>query len=128
MKGHGQKLTQKQETLIAALLTEPTYAKAAAKAGISEATLHRWLALPAFQEAFRTARRQVFQTAIARLQRLAARAVTTLARGLKAPRPADSIRAADLLLQHGRAALELEDLAQRVQNLEELLAQKEGKS
>ncbi len=41
MKGHGQKLTRKQEALIAALLTEPTHAAAAARAGVSEATLHR---------------------------------------------------------------------------------------
>ncbi len=57
----------------------------------------------------------------------ALRAVSALASGLKAPRPADQIRAADLLLQHGRAALELEDLAQRVQALEERLKQEEGK-
>ena len=42
-KGHGQKLTSKQEALIAALLTEPTYAVAAAKAGVAESTLYRWL-------------------------------------------------------------------------------------
>jgi hypothetical protein len=34
MEGHGQKLTGKQEALIAALLTEPSYAAAAAKAGV----------------------------------------------------------------------------------------------
>src|SRR5262245_18266436 len=33
--GHGQKLTSRQEAVIAALLTEPTYAAAAAKAGVS---------------------------------------------------------------------------------------------
>jgi len=40
-----RKLGRKQETVIAALLTEPTHAAAAAKAGVSEATLHRWLHL-----------------------------------------------------------------------------------
>src|SRR5262249_61743375 len=48
MKGHGQKLTAKQEALIAALLTEPTYAAAAAQAGVSEATMYRWLQVPVF--------------------------------------------------------------------------------
>ena len=33
MSGHGEKLTSKQEAVIAALLTEPTQAAAAAKAG-----------------------------------------------------------------------------------------------
>jgi transposase-like protein len=53
VRGHGQKLTSKQEVLIAALLTEPTYAAAAAKAGVSAATLYRWLQLPSFRTAYR---------------------------------------------------------------------------
>ncbi len=48
LRGHGQKLMAKQEALIAALLTERTYSAAATKAGISEATLYRWLNRPAF--------------------------------------------------------------------------------
>ncbi len=36
MKGHGQKLTSRQESLIAALLTEPTHAAAAAQAGAAK--------------------------------------------------------------------------------------------
>jgi len=43
LKGHGQKLTRKQEALIAALFTEPNYTAAAIKAGVSRATLCRWL-------------------------------------------------------------------------------------
>jgi len=41
MAGHGQKITRKQEALIAALLTESTYAAAAVKAGIGQTTLYR---------------------------------------------------------------------------------------
>src|SRR5262245_35709689 len=55
LKGHGQKLIAKQEALIAALLTEPTYAQAAAKAGVSETTLYRWMRDPAFRKAYRQA-------------------------------------------------------------------------
>ena len=55
MRGHGQKLTARQDALVAALLTAPTHADAAKKAGISEATLYRWLNLPAFQVAYRAA-------------------------------------------------------------------------
>lgn len=51
MSGHGEKLSRKQEALVAALLIEPTHAAAALKAGISEATLHRWLRLPGFRTA-----------------------------------------------------------------------------
>lgn len=41
VEGHGQKLTSKQEAVIAALLTEPTSAAAATKAGVGETTLYR---------------------------------------------------------------------------------------
>lgn len=53
MKGHGQKFSRKQEALIAALLTEPTHAAAAAKAGISPSTLYRWMKMSAFRAAYR---------------------------------------------------------------------------
>jgi hypothetical protein len=42
------------------LLTEQTQEQAAAKAGVSPATLRRWLSDPAFVAAFRAARRQIF--------------------------------------------------------------------
>src|SRR5438094_887680 len=61
VRGHGQKLTSKQETLIAALLTEPTYAAAAAKAGVGTATLYRWMHLPEFRAAYRRARRELVE-------------------------------------------------------------------
>jgi len=72
------KLNRKQEAVIAALLTEPTHAAAAATAGVSEATLHRWLLLPEFQAAYRKARRAAVESAIGRLQQRAGKAVETL--------------------------------------------------
>jgi hypothetical protein len=101
MRGHGQKLTGKQEALIAALLTEPTHAAAATKAGVSEATLHRWLRLPAFRTAYRQARRELVEGAVARIQAAAGQAVETLlgvARG--GAKDGDRVRAAVALLDH----------------------------
>ena len=66
MGGHGQKLTSRQEALIAALLTEPTYAAAAIKAGVGKTTMYRWLHLPAFRKAYREARRELVEHAIGR--------------------------------------------------------------
>src|SRR5690606_8839812 len=51
LKSHGQKLTSKQEAVIAALLTEPSYLAAADKAGVSPSTVYRWMRLPAFRSA-----------------------------------------------------------------------------
>jgi hypothetical protein len=46
MSGHGEKLTRKQEQAIAAMLSEANVEQAAAKAGVSYATLRRRLSWP----------------------------------------------------------------------------------
>jgi hypothetical protein len=78
VKGHGQKFTRRHEALIAALLTEPTHAKAAAKAGICEATLYRWLELPEFLAAYRRACRVLVEAPLGRLQAAVGQAVDSL--------------------------------------------------
>jgi hypothetical protein len=106
MRGHGQKLSHKQETLIAALLTEPTQAAAAMKAGVSEATLHRWMILPAFRAAYRQARRQLVEGAIGRIQAATGQAVDTLLAVAKdGTKDSDRVRAAIALLHHAFQAL-----------------------
>jgi hypothetical protein len=101
MIGHGQKLTRKQEALIAALLTESTHAAAAAKAGIGEATLYRWLRLPVFQAAYRRARRELVEGAVGRIQAAAGQAVDTLLAVAKdGAKDGDRVRAAVALLDH----------------------------
>ena len=83
MKGHGEKLSRKQELFIAALLREPTLAAAAKATGIGEVTSWRWLKHAAVQTAYREARREVVQQAIAQMQRAAGLAVETLCRVLR---------------------------------------------
>jgi hypothetical protein len=115
------KRNRKQDALIAALLTEPTHAAAAAKAGVSEATLHRWLHLPEFQAAYRQARRGVLEAAIGRLQQATGQAVEALRRNLTCGNPAHEVRAALGILGHAVKAVELLDLVERVEELERLL-------
>ena len=112
MKGHGQKLTAKQESLIAALLTEPTHAAAADKAGVSEATLHRWLKLSEFRSAYRQARRQLVENAVGRIQAATGQAVDTLlAVARDGAKDGDRVRAAVALLDHAfRGLTEADDL------------------
>lgn len=57
MKGHGEKLSRKQEAAVAALLTESTLCRAAERARVGEVTLWRWLKEPGFKAAYREARR-----------------------------------------------------------------------
>jgi hypothetical protein len=112
MRGHGQKLTAKQEALVAALLTEPTHAAAAAKAGVSEASLYRWLNLPEFRAAYRQARRRLVEGAVGRIQAATGQAVDTLlevARG--GAKDGDRVRAAVALLDHAlRGLADADDL------------------
>jgi len=115
------KMGRKQEAVIAALLTEPTHALAAQKAGLGEATLQRWLRDPGFLAAYRQARRQVVETAIAQMQRATSKAVATLERNLDCNNPSVEVRAAATIIESATKAVELVDLAERVDELEQLL-------
>src|SRR4051812_21878095 len=107
MSGHGEKRTRKQELAVAALVAEPSIGAAAAVAGVSEATLRRWMATPAFAAASRAARRQLVRSAVERLQGAVGLAVDTL-RTVAATggKDSDRVRAAVALLDHAFRGLE----------------------
>jgi DNA-binding MurR/RpiR family transcriptional regulator len=120
MMAPGEKLSRKQEVAIAALLTCPTLAEAAQRAGISEPTLGRWLRRDDFQTAYRQARREAVSQAIAHLQRVSGEAVETLRAIMadgKAPASA-RVTAARAVLEVAIKAVELEDLEARIADLE----------
>jgi hypothetical protein len=118
MKGHGEKLTRKQEQAIAALLSEATVSAAADKAGVGEVTLWRWLKLPDFLAAYRGARREVVEKSVAQLQQSSWAAYTTLLRLLGADSESVSLRAAMGILDHAGRGVELLDLEERIAALE----------
>jgi hypothetical protein len=117
LRGHGQKLSRKQDAIIAALLSEPTYAKAAAKAGIAESTLNRWLAIPEFAEAFRQARERATENARDQLQLLNQAAVETLQRNLTCGKPAVEYLAAKAILELSQKFREDAELAEKLETL-----------
>ena len=120
--GHGEKLSRKQEDLLAALLVSPSVNAAAKSSGISESTARRWLQLPDFASAYRAARREGVTHAVALLQRNAGAAVAAILRNLKEDQPPQiQLRAAELALKFSMEGIELEDLAARVAELEERL-------
>jgi len=121
MSGHGDKLSRKQEQGISALLLQPTLADAATAIGVDERTLRRWLREhPAFQAAYREARRQVVQHAIVQVQQATAEAVATLRTVMQAQTaPASAkVSAAKVILETAVKAVELEDLEARIAALE----------
>jgi predicted site-specific integrase-resolvase len=120
MKGHGSKFDRKQEEAIAALLTQRNIEEAARVAGVAGTTLVRWLQIPEFQAAYREARRAAFSQSIARLQQASSAAVSVLIKIMVDPdAPTSSrVRAADVVLERASKAIELEDLDQRIAELE----------
>jgi len=106
LTGHGQKLTRKQEEVIAALLTERTYAAAAAKAGVGERTIYRWLLHPDICIAFEKAKQESVKSAICHLQ-LGTRPVSEvlLNIALHGKRESDRIRAAAAVLDFAMRGL-----------------------
>jgi len=124
--GHGEKLTRAHDKAIAALLTAARLEDAARACGISKSTLCRWLQEPAFQEAFRLARRQVLEAAVSRLQAVAGAAVETLARNLTCRKAAIEVQAARAVLEHATRSVEFFELEDRVRALERMLGDEAG--
>ena len=115
--------SRKREAAIAALLTSPTIAHAAASATISESTLMRWLRDEAFLSAYRSAQRQALQQAIAALQATAGVAVAVL-RSIMLDRSATAAArasAARSLLELAFKGSELADLEARLTAIEATL-------
>jgi hypothetical protein len=122
MKGHGTKFSHKMEEAVAALLTHRNQEEAARAVGISLATLVRWQKDPAFDAAYREARRMAFRQSVARLQQASSAAVTTLLKIMVDPTAPHStrVRAADSVLDHSAKAIEIEDIEARVAELERI--------
>ena len=125
MNGSDEKLTAKQEAFLATLLTMPTLTEAARAVRISDATARRWLTLPSVQAAWLDMRRQVVDQALLTVQTATMEAVATLRDCLadKMP-PGVRIRAATAILDTAIRAIEINELAVRIKQLEQALEEK----
>lgn len=129
MSGHGEKMEQRQELAISALLHAESIRKAAEEAGIAEATLHRWMKETSFQEAYRAAKREVINHVISRLQRSAGKAVKILlevAEDKESPASA-RVSAAKTILETSLKAVEIEDIENRITELERIVKERNSK-
>jgi len=103
---------------------------AAAEAGISRDTLHRWLKQPLFVEAVRAAEAEALDELSRLLVRLGRTAVATIAKAMNdSTTPvATKIRAADVALGRLLQLRELAQLEGRMQALEAAVAQEPRKT
>lgn len=113
--------SERRDRLIAALLSTPTHDAAATAAGVSVATIQRYLRQQAFQKAYRSARNRLVEVAIGQLQQVAGKAVDTLERNLTCGRPGDEVRAAVAILEHAYRGVEALDVADRLAQIEQAL-------
>jgi hypothetical protein len=123
MIGHGAKFGRKKEEAVAAVLSQRNLEEAARVAGVGVATLMRWQKLPEFQDALRRARREALSQTIGRLQQGASAAATTLLKVmLDQNTPASTkVRAADTVMNHALKAMELEDVLERLTEVERIV-------
>jgi len=112
----------RQDRAIVALLAEPSIEAAAKTAEVSDVTIWRWMKQPEFKSRLRDARRAVVEGAIGHLQQAAVEAVETLRRSLTCGQPATEVRAATVILDQAVRAVELFDLAERIEHLEARLS------
>jgi len=119
----GDALTPKQTRAMLAMLEHPTLRDAASAVGIGESTLYRWAQIPAFKSAYMDARREAVRQSIAHLQSATGEAVTCLRNVMNSKTGSDAakVSAARAVLELALKAVEIEDLAERVQQLEILM-------
>ncbi len=122
------KFPPKAEKVLTALLHHGAVRSAAKEAGVSEATVFRYLQDAEFQRRYRQARASVVDAAIALMQRLCSNAVTTLDTVMHdtgAPASA-RVSAARTILEQSMSAVELTELRQEVEEIKQMLAEREG--
>src|SRR5689334_3017792 len=129
MKGHGAKFSRKMEQAVAALLTHRNTEEAARAVGIGVATLQRWQKRPEFEAAYRKARRDAVSQTIGRLQQNSSAAGTILAKIMVDQNVAAStrVRAAECIINHALKGIELEDILERLSEIERLLGGSKSK-
>ena len=119
-------LTPKQMRAMLAMLEHPTLRDAAAAVRVGESTLYRWAQIPAFKAAYMDARREAVRQSIAHLQNATGEAVTCLRNVMNRATASDSakVSAARAVLELALKSVEIEDLTERVKQLEALMESK----
>lgn len=120
------KLTARQLAAVSAMVTAPSIQAAAESAAVPLATLRRWRALPAFQEALAKSFDDLWAQMTGRLQGRCDTAIDTLETVCKVgDKDAARVSAAKTILQFAFQARADLDLLARVARLEELVEERE---
>lgn len=115
------RLSEKQEIALVALLAGKTRRQAAKLARVSEVTIYRWLNGENFKAQMIARQKQIFDLVAGQLIQLGEKAVVTLNRNLKCGHPPTETRAAlGILAQAVR--LRNDEIVTRLEKLESVLS------
>lgn len=114
----GKKVSR--ESAVAILVAEPNIKSAAAKIGVTEQTLHRWLDEPDFALQLAEAQKSVTKRVVRSITLKAEKAITTLDEIMSSPNaPTPSrVSAARCVLEFTVKAIELQEILERLEKLE----------
>lgn len=123
-------MTDKQVTLLTAMVGHQDMPAACEAAGVSRAAAYRWVKEPAFQEELRRLRDEVLSEALTRVKTHAVRAVTKLAELMDAADERVSRQACNDILGHALKVREQDEFERRLVALEKAIEEQrtEGKS
>jgi hypothetical protein len=126
MSASNARFTRRKEAAIAALLAQPSLARAAEACQTSERTLRRWLQDQAFARRYRQERTRMLESTINLLRQKSVAAVETLAEVAndKASPAGTRVSAARSLVELAIKGAEVQDLEERIGELEELARDK----
>jgi len=114
-------LTPRQAKFLPILVASPTYSEACRKGRVSRDALYEWLKDPAFKAELEEQRERVVSQGLALLSQSVTKAVETLVGLLDgSDKRLGRLAAKDILDQHAKFR-ELDDLAQRIERIEERL-------
>jgi len=111
-------LTPSQRRALPFVVASPTLTGAVATCGVSEATLHRWVRLPAFRDAVDAGRRDLARQALAALAAAQGQAVAVLVDCLGHEQVQHRLRAAVSLLELAARNSDVLALDTRLRDLE----------
>jgi len=112
-------LTRRQRVVLPYLITTSSLEEGCRKARVSKTTVYAWLKEPGFQAELKRLRQALLDEAFDRLKAGMTQAVDKLLSLLETDGQLGiQLRAAQTLLDHGIKAVELQDLAHRLEELE----------
>lgn len=120
-------LNSRQIQFMKALLVKPTIKEAYQEAGIAENTAYKYLADPDFSKEYTEQKRESLRHVSTRLNDIALRSIAILdeVANDKEQTGASRIRAVEVALNYAYKGMELEDLNNRLTEIEEMLADTE---